>query len=313
VSTAPPRRRGFPAVPDPAEQANARILADRQARIDAEKRDKALADDIGLNLKTPESAADNAAEFLADEWDKKAFGDAFPTYTRVIYGPDPLLSSCPDMKERIESIGLEEYANATAEAILLKEERAIPDVVLRKGLRAAILRFGKESVANAFRDRILRIPSRTVEVEADRNDDYIYAKPMEEAVARYGSPGMAPKFLSERCIDVLGLRGYRIVKDSNGDPVKVGKLIMGEIPLRMAENRRRHFAEESEAAVRESAEAFEDRASRAISDAGGAGLSVLQQGERITSNAAGDLPDPELTRSYMNRSRETGFTVERQR
>jgi hypothetical protein len=308
-------RRNRPAPPrptDPATDANKRILADRQSRIDAQSAVRTLATDLGLDLKDPEPTADNVVDFLAEEWDRKTFGDAIPTYTRVVYGPDPLLISCPQMKATIERIGLQEYANTTAETILLLEEKAVPDPIMQKGLRAAIARFGKESVSAAFRDRILKIPERTVEVEADRSDAMIFAKPMEEAVMRYGTPGMAPKFLSERCIGVLGFRGYVVVKDEKGDPVKVGTLIMGEIPIRMAEARQRHFAAISDQEVREAAEQFEDSAARAIRDGGASGFSVLGQGENVRSNAAGDLEDAALTGSYLNRERSAGFKVERQ-
>jgi hypothetical protein len=301
-------------VHDPAEAANRRILRERQERIDQKKAVETLVTDLGLDMKEPEPAADNPVDFLRDEWDKKTFGDAIPTYTRVVYGPDPLLLSCPAMKAAIENIGLENYANATAEAILLKEDKAVPDPIMQKGLRAAIGRFGKIAVADAFRKRILEIPQRTVEVEADRSDAMIFAQPMEEAVMRYGQPDMAAKFLSERCIGVLGLRGYEITKDEKGDPVKVGTLIMGQIPLRTAEARRRHWADESEQAVREAADAFEDSAARAIRNDRTGGISVLREGEKVHANAAGDFDDdPELTASYLDRSRETGFRVERQR
>lgn len=308
----PPRSHKRKAA-DPAEEANKRILADRQQRIDAKAAVETFATDLGLDLKDPEPTADNPTDFLRDEWDKKTFGDAIPTYTRVLYGPDPLLISCPAMKAAIENVGLENYAKATAEAILLREDKAVPDPIMQRGLRAAISRFGVAAVAAAFAERILNIPQRTVEIEADRTDAMIFARPLEEAVAKYGEPGMAAKFLSERCIGTLGLRGYVIVHDEKGDPVKVGTLIMGQIPLRMAEARQRHWAKESEDAVREAAEQFEDQASRAIRDGHGEGLSVLRQGEAVASNAAGDFEDPELTRSYLGRSRDTGFRVEREK
>lgn len=297
---------------DPAKAANQRILADISQRDAVKQSDNAASFDLGLNLKHPESTADNAVEFLRDEFDRKTFGELPPTYTRVLYGPDPLLDSCPGMKASIERMGLDDYANTAAETLLLKEENAFPDPVMRKGVRSAIARFGKDAVADAIRKRILSIPSREVEVEAERNDAMIYAQPMEEAVQRYGTPGMAPKFLSERCIGVLGLRGYEIVKDEHGNPVKVGTLIMGEIPIRMAEARRRHYADESESNVQNMAEAFEEEAARAIRAGGRNGISVLQRGESVRSNAAGDLETEELTSSYLGRERSTGFSIDRQ-
>jgi hypothetical protein len=292
---------------DPAEVANKRILADRQARIDAQKTEEALATDLGLDIKPEPSQSDDPVEFLRDEFDRKTFGEAFPTFTRIVYGPDPLLTNCPEIKDRIEAMGLERYAQITAETILQKGEKAVPNPFMQKGLRNAIAKFGAQKVADAFAKRILQIPVHTVEVEADRSDAMIFAQPMEEAVQMYGTPGMRAKFLSERCIGVLGMRGYQIVKDKKGDPVKVGTLIMGEIPIRMAEARQRHFAQESENAVAEAEEAFENASERAMRDAGGApGVSVLRDRDNVTASASEN-------ESLVGRSRETGFKVERQR
>lgn len=291
---------------DPATAANQRILADRQARIDQKEAEKTLSSDLGLDIKPPVSQADNAVDFLSDEWDRKTFGDSIPTFTRIVYGPDPLLISCPEMKAGIEKAGLEVYAMTAAETILLRQENALTDPILQRGLRNAIAKFGVESVADAFRQRIMKIPQRTVEVEADRSDAMIFAKPMEEAVQRYGTPGMSAKFLSDRCMGVLGLRGYVIVKDEQGDPVRVGTLIMGQIPERMAAARRRHFAEESNKQVREQAEEFEETAARAIRNNGGRGFSVLSEGDKVHANASEE-------EAFVGHSFETGFSVERQK
>jgi len=307
------QKKIIPPAADPAEAMNAGILRGIRTREEQKQHEKTLATDLGLDLKDPPSDADNPVDFLREEWDKKTFGDSIPTYTRVLYGPDPLLISCPSLKANVERMGLEEYANTTAETILLKEENAVPDPVMKAGLRAAIARFGVAAVADAFRKRIMSIPCRTVEIEADRTDAMIDSDPMKEAVERYGTPGMAPKFLSERCIGRFGLRGYVIVKDENGNPVTVGTLMMGEIPIRMADARKRHYAEESNSQVRDQQESFEERAAQEIDLGGKPGISVLKEGERVRSSAAGDLDDPALTSTYLGRERETGINFERQR
>ena len=304
MSTRKPRR-------DPAEVANQQILDDIKRREDQKEAERTLAHDIGLDIKPEKPKAENAFEFLSDEWDRKSFGDPPATYTRIVYGPDPLLHSCPHMKSQIETVGLERYAQATAEAIVLKEERAVSDPVMQRGLRSAIAAFGVQSVAEAFKQRIMKIPQRTVEVEAGSEDPMLLARPLEEAVERYGTAGMAPKFLSERCIQRFGLRGYVIVKDEKGDPVKVGTLVMGEIPKALAERRQRFYVEKSNEALATIEEGFHDSVEREIHGRGG--FSVLNSGETIRSSAAGDFEgDPELTASYLGRSRETGFRLERQ-
>jgi hypothetical protein len=300
-------RRKAPVI-DPAQIANKRILKDREERIQAEKDKETLATNLGLNIQPEKKESDDPVEFLRDEFDRKTFGEAFPTYTRLVYGPSELLTNFPDVRERIEEMGLERYAELTAETIRLKGEKAVPNPMMQRGLRAAIRKFGIDRVAETFRAHIMAIPVQTVEVEADRSDAMIFAQPMEEAVQRYGSPGMRAKFLSDRCIGVLGLRGYQIVKDEHGDPVKVGTLIMGEIPIRMAEARQRHFAKESEDAVLEAQEEFEDAAERAIyaDGAKGAGFSVLGARDRMTPNASEN-------EDLIGKTRDTGFRVEKSR
>jgi hypothetical protein len=296
---------------DPAAAANERVLENIRQREEQRRAEEALAADIGLDLKQPESKADTAAEFLADEWDRKAFGDPVKTFSRVVYGPDDLLKQFPRMKETINAIGLERYADATAEALRTKGANAVPDPLMRRTLAASIAKFGIDAVAKAFHERIMRIPQRTVEVESDREDPMLLSRPLEEAVERYGTPGMAPKFLSERCIQRFGMRGYQVVKDEKGDPVKVGTLIMGEIPEKMAERRRRFYAEQSNEALNQIEDGYRASVERDIGAK--SGFSVLNTGENVNASAAGDFDDdPSLSRSYLGRSRATGFRLDRE-
>lgn len=286
--------------PDPAQAANQRVLEDRAKRIQAQE--PAL--DLDLQLKEAEPA--NAVEFLRDAFDKRNFGEPLPTVKRIIYGPDPLLKACPEMRARIEKIGLEAFAHTTAETILLREEMAVPDPLMRKQLRAAIARFGKEAVADAFRDRILRIPQREVEVEVDRGIDEMLGRPLDEAVERYGQdPGFSYKFLSPRCLDVLGRRGYELVLDERGDVVKVGTLLMGRIPTQVAERRRLHWAEESMRQVREAEEVYTETVERQVREAGAvaAGSRPLRRDELMVANAT-------ESEEYLGESRAGGIRFE---
>lgn len=307
MSTKPKRKP--PA--DPSEAANKRILAGIAAREAQREAEKTLASDIGLDVKPAQPPPANAFEMLSDEFDRRNFGDRPNTYTRVVYGPDPLLQSCPTLKASLEKYGLEDYAKATAELIRTKGAQAVPDAVMQRGLAASIARFGVDAVANAFIERIMKIPCRTVEVEADTEDPLLLGRPLEEAVERYGSPGMAVKFLSDSCISHFGLRGYVIVKNEAGDPVRVGTLVMGEIPEYMAERRRRHYAEQSNRLVRDMEQAFDDVATRDIG--GRSGFGVLREGETVNAQAAGDFADdPMLAASYLGRQRTTGIRLDRE-
>ena len=289
-------------VVDTAQLNNEQVLRDREARIEAKRRP---IPDLGLNIAAPEPA--NAAEFLADEWDRKTFGDPAETIRKIVYGPDPLFDSCPGMKAAIEKIGLHDYADATAGAILKHGEMAVADNVLRMGLAKAISKFGAEKVAAAFRERILAIPCREVEYEVDRDLDYeiVGSKVLDEAVERYGRQGMAYKFLSDRCIGVLGMRGYEIVKNEKGEPVKCGSLLMGEIPLRIAERRRQHNAELAREAIDAEVAKYQDEAERLAHQSGRAGVGPLLRDELMTANAA-------ESESVLGRTRPAGFTFEQE-
>jgi hypothetical protein len=272
-------------IKDPAQAANELVLEQRQARIDATMR---VVPDLGLDLNKPETAA----EFLRDSWDKAAFGEEPKTVTKIVYGPDPLLDSCPAFKEAIEKNGKDAYAEATAAAIRRFEHRAVPDPVMQRGLFAAIKKFGVEAVADAFRDRILKIPEQTVEYELDGDiggDPMLLgSNALRDCITRYGEPGKAYKFLSQRCMDVLGMRGYTLVLDKKGNHVKAGTLFLGWIPQHIADRRREHYARESEEAVRIQEDAYMDAQERLVRSVGaiGKGSRPLNPNERVKANAS---------------------------
>ena len=174
---------------------------------------------------------------------------------------------------------------------------------MQRALAGAIGKFGVEAVAEAFAERIMRIPRREYEIEVDRGIDELLGNPLQDAVERYGTPGFAPKFLSERCIGVLGMRGYRIVKDEHGDPVKVGTLIMGEIPQGIADRRREAAAEESREKVRDIQESFQVAADRVIQESRASGVTPLREEELIHANAT-------ESEGYIGQSRTAGVRFE---
>jgi hypothetical protein len=290
-----------PATTDPAAIANARILSARHERLIKDEIETTM--DLGLGLK--EEAPKDAVEFIRDEFDRKAFGDPAKTTTRTVFGPDPIISNCPEFHERLERYGLESYAVATRDLILSKGAEACPDPIMRKSVRGAIHKFGKEATAAAFFDRIMRIPTRVVEIELDGALDPLLVNPMVALVQKYGKEQMSVKFLSAQCNDRLGLRGYEITKDENGDVVKMGTLIMGQIPTEWAERRRQHFADASVDAVKEQEEAYEDSARREIASEGGkaAGASILKRGDSVHG-------DPAVNDLYTGDTRKTGVIYE---
>jgi hypothetical protein len=283
----PTQRRPPSPAPDPAKVANQKVLADRQARLDANMKE---IPDLGLGLKSKEAAS--ATEFF-DQFDKKAFGRPSTTTTRWVYGPDPLIDESPQMLALIEREGLEAAADLFRKTILLKEHEAMGDEVLRRGVYYAIQKFGAKKVADSFAARILKIPARQVEYETGPEE---FGDPLlmggnvlREVVDRYGKkPGMSYRFMSQRCIDVLGMRGYQFVIDEKGQVAKAGTLMLAEIPAATAAGRARHYAEESRRLVRETEEQYMETAERTVAAAGraGQGSRPLRADEIVHGNAS---------------------------
>lgn len=65
---------------------------------------------------------------------------------------------------------------------------------------------------------------------------------MIEAYNEHVRPDQAGKFLSPRQIKQKGLRGYEIVKDAKGEPVKVDEMVLGVMPQAKAEGKRQFLA-----------------------------------------------------------------------
>jgi hypothetical protein len=278
--------------PDPARAANERVLADRQARIDEKMKE---IPDLGLKLKAeePKSAADLFAGNGLDEFDKKAFGNAAQTTVRWVYGPDPLVDTCPEMMALIQREGLDATADIFRRTILLKEHEAAADEVLRRGIFYGIKKFGKQKVAEAFAHRILSIPARQVEYETGPEE---FGDPLlmggnvlREVVNRYGNePGMSYRFLSERCVAVLGMRGYVFVKDENGQVAKAGTLMLAKIPMAIAAGRSRHYRDQSMQLVKDAEEEYLAKTEQVLREAGrvAAGSRPLRSSEVVHGNAS---------------------------
>jgi len=73
--------------------------------------------------------------------------------------------------------------------------------------------------------------------------------PLKELADQHVGKGMSPKFLSENRIARDGLRGFRLVKDENGNPVKVRGLVLAEMPVEKVAQRNAFYRGKGNAAV----------------------------------------------------------------
>lgn len=94
-------------------------------------------------------------------------------------------------------------------------------------------------------------PKARVQVIADEWDKMIAKRenatavwdspdPMKDAVDSVREPGMSYKFLSPRHIQKKGLRKFEIVTQ-NGEPVRVGDMVLGKMPEAVKERRNAHY------------------------------------------------------------------------
>lgn len=116
--------------------------------------------------------------------------------------------------------------------------------------------------------------------------------------AKYGAAGMSLKLLSPNVNGTLGARGYRIVKDGNGAPVTCGKMLLGEIPTKYADIRRKAAIERANEQIRNVNESRRDNIEKMRAEAGALGCELIEAGESVR-----DL--------HTGQDRAAGITVER--
>jgi hypothetical protein len=114
--------------------------------------------------------------------------------------------------------------------------------------------------------------------------------PMQALKSTYGRPGMALKLLSDSVCNHLGKRNYRIVKDENGDPVRMGKMVLGEIPEKFAAIRRKKPILEAAEQLGQIEATQMDIVAKLGSESG-MGLSAVRDGDTVNNHGDGRTYD----------------------
>jgi len=290
------------------EAANRQVLADREKRLEKAATPTV---DLGLDLETRPEEPATVDDFM-DEFDRRAYGDPRPTITKIVYGPDPLVDQFPEFRERLEEDGIERFAEATYQLIVEQGAAALPDPRMRKQFNSAILKFGKAAVAARFKKRIQDIPWRSVEIDAsDEYDPEILGSGvLSETIRRYERPGMCYMFLAPRCVDLMGFRGYTLVKDHKGDVVKCGTLMLGEARQERIEARRMKQAEMAQDAIDKIQQSQEAGLQGVLDEARQegkrtSGMGPIGRGEMMTAEAT-------EVEGYLGETRTAGVRVSRE-
>jgi hypothetical protein len=92
--------------------------------------------------------------------------------------------------------------------------------------------------------------------------------PMGELVKQHVPAGFRGKFLSPGKIGRDGMRGYETVKGENGEPVKLGNMILGKMPETKAQARNRHYQGLGQQQMAEVHEKFNEEQQKLIRGAG---------------------------------------------
>lgn len=90
--------------------------------------------------------------------------------------------------------------------------------------------------------------------------------PLRVVSEAHRKPGERHRFLSPSRINDKGLRGWEPVIAPNGDPVKVGNMILGRMPEEKANQRNRKYQERGEVALRSVDKDFMEQVERSLRD-----------------------------------------------
>lgn len=127
-------------------------------------------------------------------------------------------------------------------------------------------------------------------------DPLLEMDPMSASIGPYVEKGKAYKLLSPRCNEMLGgTRGYQVVKDEQGDPVKLGNMVWGAIPEKIARQRREALQREDLSKITDIQRTQARQAEDIIDRAKELGLTVLPPGETVQNIGDGGSYEMRIT------------------
>jgi hypothetical protein len=90
----------------------------------------------------------------------------------------------------------------------------------------------------------------------------------KEVAEKHVKPGFKARLLSPRKVELEGTRGWEPVTDRNGDPVKVGNLILGQMPEAKVAQRNKHYRDQANARLQREAEGYQEQQARLLRESG---------------------------------------------
>jgi hypothetical protein len=96
---------------------------------------------------------------------------------------------------------------------------------------------------------------------SDAEGTEIYSAPdvMKELAEEHVPEGMTPKFLSPIKVDREGTRGYEIVTNGKGEPVKMGRMILAQMPDAKSKSRKEFYRKKGDRRLKEVHEQYQEQ------------------------------------------------------
>lgn len=120
---------------------------------------------------------------------------------------------------------------------------------------------------------------QTIRARTDAVEPYEMPDPMKEIVEAHVKPGFRGRFLAPRVIEKRGLRGYEIVKNDKGDPIRLANMVLGVMPEEKARRRNKYYQQQGEDRLRKATEQFQEGQERLSSAT--EGVRPLVAGETV--------------------------------
>jgi len=92
----------------------------------------------------------------------------------------------------------------------------------------------------------------------------------EHLTRKHIKPGFRGRFLSPSTINMRGMRGFAPVKDADGNTVRMGNMILAQMPEERARKRERYYKDKADSELRGVNENFQTAVERASADTDGA-------------------------------------------
>lgn len=124
-----------------------------------------------------------------------------------------------------------------------------------------------------------------IRARADAQEPWETANPLLDAKLAFQKPGFRYRGLSPTVIAKKGMRGWQAVLDGRGEPVRVGKLVLAEMPIERAERRNKKFRDEGNTNAADAKGRFISDHEKAVRDSGSEGVRILRAGELLHDSA----------------------------